>query len=149
MYLLGYVAIGTVKREKMGKKQKKSYWCSSMGGGVRSSGCYDCVWFELFSVVESLQVGVKANERNVVKPVSRREEQRDDVNTYVVMYLDVTCFGQERAVWIFVGRGRKSWNCFCCFKFESLILDTVCDTPYFLRSPSSLFSCRQKSHEKA
>ena len=56
----------------------------------------DCVWFELFSVVESLQVGVKANERNVVNPVSRGEEQRDDVNMYVVMYLDVTCFRQER-----------------------------------------------------
>ena len=52
----------------------------------------------LFSVVESLQVGVKANERNVVKPmiVCRGEEQRDDVNMYVVVYLDVTCFGQER-----------------------------------------------------
>ena len=52
----------------------------------------------LFCVVESLQVGVKANERNIVKPaiVCRSEEQRNDVNRYVVMYLDVTCFGQER-----------------------------------------------------
>ena len=52
----------------------------------------------LFSVVESLQVGFKANERNVVKPVivCRSEEQRDDVNSCVVMYLDGTCFGQER-----------------------------------------------------
>ena len=52
----------------------------------------------LFSVVESLQVGFKANEHNVVKPVivCRSEEQRDDVNRCVVMYLDGTCFGQER-----------------------------------------------------
>ena len=47
MFLLDYVAIGTVKREKM---KKKSYWYSSMGG---------CVWFEFCSVVEGLQVGVK------------------------------------------------------------------------------------------
>ena len=42
-------------REK--KMRKKLYWYSSMGG---------CVLFELCSVVEGLQVGVKANERNVV-----------------------------------------------------------------------------------
>ena len=87
MYLLDYVAVGTVKREKMNNKK---YWYSSMGG---------CVWFELFSVVESLQVGVEANERNVVKPVivcRSKEEQRGDVNGCAVIYLDVTCFGQER-----------------------------------------------------
>ena len=39
------------------KMRKKLYWYSSMGG---------CVWFELCSAVEGLQVGVKANERNVV-----------------------------------------------------------------------------------
>ena len=52
----------------------------------------------LFSVVESLQVRVKVNERNVVKPVivCRSEEQRDDVNRCALMYLDGTCFGQER-----------------------------------------------------
>ena len=30
----------------------------------------------------------------------------------------------------FVGRGLKSGNCFYCFKFEGLIVDSVCDTPY-------------------
>ena len=43
MYLLDHVAVGTVEKneEKINK-----YWYSSMGG---------CVWFELFSVVKSLQ----------------------------------------------------------------------------------------------
>ena len=52
----------------------------------------------LFSVVKSLQVGVTANEQNVVKPVivCRSEEQKDDVNRCAVMYLDGICFGQER-----------------------------------------------------
>ena len=58
MYLLYYFAIGTVKKRerrkrsdkvlvklcshwycKERKKEKKSYWYSSMGRGVRSSGC--------------------------------------------------------------------------------------------------------------
>ena len=39
------------------RQRKEKYWYSSMGG---------CVWFELCSVFEGLQVGVKANERNVV-----------------------------------------------------------------------------------
>ena len=39
------------------KTRKTLYWYSSICG---------CVWFELCSVVEGLQVGVKANERNVV-----------------------------------------------------------------------------------
>ena len=38
---LTYEAIGTVEREK----RKKGYWYSSMGRGVRSSGCDDCVLF--------------------------------------------------------------------------------------------------------
>ena len=42
-------------REK--KNEEKLYWYSSMGG---------CVLFELCSVIEGLQVGVKANERNAV-----------------------------------------------------------------------------------
>ena len=94
------------------------------------------VWFELFYVVESLQVGVKANERNVVKPViacRSKEEQIGDVNGCAVMYLDVTCFGQEKD-WRQVGFCRtraEVGNCFCCFKFESLVVNSVCDTSYF------------------
>ena len=106
---------------------KKKYWYSSMGG---------CVWLELFSVVEKLQLGVKANERNVVKPVivcRSKEEQRGDVNGCAVMYLDVTCFGQERD-WKQFGFGRtraEVGNCLCCCKFESLTVDSLCDTSYF------------------
>ena len=63
MYLLYYFAIGTVKKRerrkrsdkvlvklcshwycKERKKEKKSYWYSSMGRGVRSSGCDYCVY---------------------------------------------------------------------------------------------------------
>ena len=32
-----------------------------------------------------------------------------------------------------VGRGRKSGNCFCCLKFESLMLDSLCDTSHFFQ----------------
>ena len=34
--------------------------------GTVVPGMGGCVWFELYSVVEGLQVGVKRNERNVV-----------------------------------------------------------------------------------
>ena len=68
---------------------------------IRHSSMGRCVRFELYSVVERLQVGVKANERNVVKPVivcRSKEEQRGGVNGCAVMYLDETCFGHEK-VW--------------------------------------------------
>ena len=111
-------------RKKMKKKKLRH---SSMGG---------CVRFELYSVVERLQVGVKANERNVVKPVivcRSKEEQKGDANGCAVMYLDVTCFGHER-VWRqfeFCRTRTEVGNCFCCFEFESLIVESVCDTSYF------------------
>ena len=63
-------------------------------------------------MVEGLQVGVKANERNVVKPLiaCRSKEQRGDVNGCAVMYLNVTCLVRKETGGSldFVGRGRKS-----------------------------------------
>ena len=44
MSLLNYAAIGTVKREK----RKNRYWYSSIGRGVRSSGCDYCVYSNSF-----------------------------------------------------------------------------------------------------
>ena len=60
-------------------------------------------------------------------------------------------FGQEETGGSLdlVGRGRKLGTVAVAFKFESLIVDSVRDTSHFLRSPSSLFSCPQQSHEKA
>ena len=89
----------------------------------------------LFSVVWSLQLGFKANERNVVKPVivCKSEEQRDAVQVRGhVSRWDLFWSGKRLGGCLdFVGRGRNSGNCFCCFKFKSLILDSLCDTPRF------------------
>ena len=72
-----------------------------------------------FSVVWSLQPGFKANERNVIKPVivCKREEQRYAVQVRGhVSRWDLFLPGKRLGSCLdFVGRGRKSGNCFCCF----------------------------------
>ena len=114
----------------------KNYWYSSMGG---------CVWFELCSVVEGLQVGFKANERNVSKPVivcrflKTKEATLTSASSCISMWL-VLVRKEIRRSFVFVGRGLKSGTVSVALNFESLIVDSVFDTPHFLRSPSSLFS---------
>ena len=89
----------------------------------------------LFSVVWSLQLGFKANEQNVVKPVivCKSEEQRDAAQVRVHVYRwDLFWSGKRLEGCLdFVRRGRKSGNCFCCFKFKSLILDFCVTRPTF------------------
>ena len=90
---------------------------------LRHSNMGECVRFELYSVVERLQVGVKANERNAVKPVivyRSKEEQRGDVNGCAVMYLDVTCLAMKESEGSldFVGLGRKSGTVFVALNLK-------------------------------
>ena len=89
----------------------------------------------LFSVVWSLQLGFKANERNVAKPVivCKSEEQRDavQVRSHVSRW-DLFWSGKRLGGCLdFVGRGRNSGNCFCCSKLKSIILDFLSDTTHF------------------
>ena len=89
----------------------------------------------LFSMIWSLQLGFKANERNVVQPVivCKSEEQRDavqvggHVSRWDLFWSGERLGGRSE----FVGRRRNSVNCFCCIKFKSLILDSLCYTPHF------------------
>ena len=80
-----------------------------------------CVLFELCSVIESLQVGVKANERNVVKPVivcrilKNKEATLTGASSCISMWL-VFVKKETRRSFGFVRRGQVR-NCFCCFIF--------------------------------
>ena len=115
------------------------------------------IWFcFLFSVVQSIQVGFKANERNVVKPVivCKNEEQRDAVtDAWSCISMGLVLVRKETINRRLFGFCRTRTEVgellLLLLNFKSLILDSLCDTPHFFRSPSSLFSCPQKSHEKA
>ena len=86
------------------ENEEKLYWYSSMGG---------CVLFELCSVIEGLQVGVKANERNVVKQVivcrilKNKEATLTGASSCISMWL-VLVRKETRRSFGFVGRGLKS-----------------------------------------
>ena len=72
-----------------------------------------CVLFELCSVIEGLQVGVKANERNVVKPVivcrilKNKEATLTGASSCISMWLVLVRKATRRSFG-FVGRGLKS-----------------------------------------
>ena len=63
------------------------------------------------------------------------------------------CFGHEKDLGDclkLVGRGSKSGGCYCCFKIDiGLVVDSRGSTPHDSKSPSSVFSCPPKLHERA
>ena len=63
-----------------------------------------------------------------------------------------TCFGQERDLGNCLklcGTRAEVGELSLCCKIEGLVVESVCGTSHLLfRSPSSLFSCPQKSHER-
>ena len=81
-----------------------------------------CVWFELCSVVEGLQVGFKANERNVGKPVivcrilKNKEATLTGALSCISMWL-VLVRKETRRPFGFCRTRAEVRNCFCCFKF--------------------------------
>ena len=103
----------------------------------------------LFSVVWSLQLGFKANERNVVKPVivCNSEEQRDVVQVRV-MRPGKLVWSVKRLGRLF-GFGRTRTEVgklfLLLYIFKNLMLDSVCNTSHFFQVASSLFSCPRKS----
>ena len=95
-----------------------------------------CVLFELCSVIEGLQVGVKANERNVIKPVivcrilKNKEVTLTGASSCISMWL-VLVRKETRRSFGFVGCGLKSGTVSVALFFESLLVDSMFDAPYF------------------
>ena len=89
-----------------------------------------------FFVVKSLQVGFKANERNVGKPVivckilKNKEATLTGASSCISMWL-VLVRKETRKLFGFCRTRAEVRNCFCCFIFESLLVDSMFDAPYF------------------